>query len=100
MSASAMDVFDFLRPRLLSSLLWRQRLPASGRAGPQSSTELIAQYRSIFSQLGEDLDRTLCDEQVLREFLSSRANSPHTSPDALPSPARLKTATVPKTIVK
>src|SRR5947209_3055839 len=34
LSASALDVYDFLRRQLLSSLRWRQRLPPAGGASP------------------------------------------------------------------
>jgi ribosomal protein L16 Arg81 hydroxylase len=74
MSTSAIDVFDFLRPRLLASLLWRQRLPTAGPVAPINGADQITQLRSIFTQLGEDLARMMCDEQLLTEFLASRVN--------------------------
>jgi 50S ribosomal protein L16 3-hydroxylase len=73
MSTSAIDVFDFLRPRLLASLLWRQRLPPLALADAPNTSDLMAQYRGILAELGNDLVRTLCDEQLLSEFLRSRA---------------------------
>ena len=72
MSPSAMDVYDHLRPRLLGSLLWRQRLAAGGAASTLSSDELVSHYRELFEQLADDLAKTLRDEQFLHDFLARR----------------------------
>jgi hypothetical protein len=45
MSRSAMDVYEFLRRRLVESLVWRQRLPI---VGPASREELEATYAHLF----------------------------------------------------
>jgi 50S ribosomal protein L16 3-hydroxylase len=55
-SAAALDVFDFLRGELLSSLKWRQRLPPAGAASPLGPEELSRRYRELFADLGADLD--------------------------------------------
>ena len=70
MSPSAMDVYDYLRPRLLGSLLWRQRLAVNGAAATLSSDEHVSQYCELFEQLADDLAKTLCDEQFVRDFLA------------------------------
>ena len=69
MSPSAMDVYDFLRPRLLGSLVWRQRLAAGGAASPLSNDERVAQYCELFEQLADDLAKALRDERFVRDFL-------------------------------
>lgn len=69
MSPAAIDVYDFLRARLVDSLLWRQRLPVATAAAGDPPEQIEARYREILAQLGDDLQRMLCDEEVLREFL-------------------------------
>ncbi|HEY3393798.1 MAG TPA: cupin domain-containing protein [Lacipirellulaceae bacterium] len=68
MSRAAIDVYDFLRKRLVESLLWRQRLPLPNAAG-RSRVELEAMYRQLFQQLGDDLKKIAADPQIVREFL-------------------------------
>ncbi len=70
MSPSAIDIYDYLRARLLDSLLWRQRLPVNGAVSAMSSDELASHYRELFGQLADDLANTLRDEQFVREFLA------------------------------
>ena len=43
LSAVALDALDFLRPQLLDSLLWRQRLPTPGEASELSPEERLRQ---------------------------------------------------------
>jgi ribosomal protein L16 Arg81 hydroxylase len=76
MSRSAMDVFDWLRPRLLESMLWRQRLPVVGAASPMSADELGAAYRELFGQLGADLAKRLSDSRLAMEFLHATPVDP------------------------
>jgi ribosomal protein L16 Arg81 hydroxylase len=73
MAPSAISLFDFLRQRLVQSLLWRQRLPPSGSAVTQSSTDLAAQFRTILTQLRDDLNRALNDENLVHDFLHNQA---------------------------
>ena len=70
-SPSAMNVFDFLRPQLLESLRWRQRLPSAGEAAQLSEEELLADYQSLFESLGSDLAKLLADKRAAKSFLSS-----------------------------
>lgn len=72
MSTSAMDVFDFLRGRLLGSLCWRQRLPTPGEASPLGDEELLERYRDLFAELGEELKDTITSEPFLRAFLATK----------------------------
>lgn len=78
MTATALDVLDFLRSRLLESLLWRQRLRPPCEAGRASGQELMRQYEEIFAQLGEDLKQRFGRSEFTREFLdrSSRTGTP------------------------
>jgi ribosomal protein L16 Arg81 hydroxylase len=70
MSRTGVDVFDFLRRRVVDSLLWRQRLPIVGAAASAMSTEEIeAAYRELFKQLGAALAKTLSDPRVVEEFI-------------------------------
>src|SRR5262249_23259172 len=59
LSATAVDVYDFLRGRLLGSLRWRQRLPTPGAASTLSEAELLRRYQELFRELGQDLAETL-----------------------------------------
>jgi hypothetical protein len=68
MSRATIDLYDFLRTRLVQSLLWRQRLPLPNTTG-HSRVELEATYRQLFEQLGDDLKKTVADPQFVREFL-------------------------------
>lgn len=70
MPPTAITLFDLLRPRLLDSLLWRQRLPVAGDARTLSPDELREHLRTLLGQLSGDLARTLRDEKLLDELLS------------------------------
>lgn len=72
MSTAAIDVFDFLRQRLLSSIRWRQRLPVSGDASPCGTDEVLKQYRALLAELGDDLAATLNNDSFARSFLLSQ----------------------------
>jgi ribosomal protein L16 Arg81 hydroxylase len=72
MSRSAMEVFDWLRPRLLQSMLWRQRLPLVGEASPLGEEELAAAYRELFGELAADLSKWLNDPRGVERFLAAR----------------------------
>lgn len=72
--AVAIDVYDFLRERLRSSLKWRQRLPASGKASPLTAEEQAQRYRQLFSDLGADLADLFSQEDLARDFLNHRTS--------------------------
>lgn len=75
MSPSAIDVYDFLRGRLLDALLWRQRLPVNGTASPASNDQLVERYRELFEQLADDLAKTLRDERCVSDFLAREVSN-------------------------
>jgi hypothetical protein len=68
MSRSAMDVYDFLRKRLVESLVWRQRLPLPNLP-VRRRDELEAIYQHLFAQLADDLAKTFRDPQLIDDFL-------------------------------
>lgn len=73
MSPTAIELLDRLRGRLLSSLLWRQRLPVTGSAASLSPEELRDRYRDILKDLADDLARQLTSENFLHAVTSSPA---------------------------
>lgn len=75
LTPAAIDALDFLRQRLLSSMLWRQRLPVTGAASTLSEEELAERYAAIFSDLADDLARTLRDPAFLRSWLERNSES-------------------------
>lgn len=76
MSFSAIDAFDALRPRLLESIVWRQRLPPLGRVSPMAPDEQLAFFRDLFERLGDDLAQAMRGERLLREFLAGHGWRP------------------------
>ena len=75
-SRSAIDVYDFLRPQLLDSLRWRQRLPAAGAASNLSEKELLEQHHALFKELGAELAKLLADQRLVQRFLDQLAQRP------------------------
>jgi ribosomal protein L16 Arg81 hydroxylase len=71
MPRTAVDFYDFLRPRIVESLLWRQRLPVVGSASQLSDEELLAAFRELLPQLRRDLERQWDDPRLVREFIDS-----------------------------
>jgi 50S ribosomal protein L16 3-hydroxylase len=72
MTPAAIELLDLLKKELLSSVVWRQRLPTLGKAAGASPEELLQTYRSLFTDLGRDLSRLLADEAFARRFLEKR----------------------------
>ena len=72
LSPAALDVYDFVRARLLSSFQWRQRLPVVGAASPRTADEQTAEYEQFFSALGADLAKLFNDAALVRDYLASR----------------------------
>jgi ribosomal protein L16 Arg81 hydroxylase len=66
---TAIDAFDFLRPQLLDSLFWRQRLPVAGLAASLTEDERRQQAAHLLQQLGQDLQKRLADPANLEAFL-------------------------------
>lgn len=69
---TGLDVWDFLRSKLLDSLRWRQRLPPLGTAAGASEQDVVAGLCDHFSELGRDAAMLLAQPQFAREFLASR----------------------------
>jgi len=61
---SAIAIFDFLRERLVESLLWRQRLPPTGKASPRSEIEWDAEFRQLIEMLQADLHHVFTGEEL------------------------------------
>jgi ribosomal protein L16 Arg81 hydroxylase len=70
MSRAAIDVLDGLRPRLMESLLWRQRLPLVGASSPLSDEQLRAAYADLLKELCADLERRFSDPRLANELLA------------------------------
>jgi len=85
MSTTAIDLIDLLRPRLVESLRWRQRLPLASALNPSNGEELRDRLNAIFSDLGSDLARQLSSEEFVARYLELRQASP-TTPEESPAP--------------
>src|SRR5262245_34661900 len=68
---TAVELFDFLRPQIVESLLWRQRLPVAGAAAACGEEELREQYAALFKQLGEELMKHLANPRQVEAFLAN-----------------------------
>jgi ribosomal protein L16 Arg81 hydroxylase len=66
---TGIDVFDFLRSRLLESLLWRQRLPVAGQATPFTEVELQNRYASVLGQLTDELNKLLSHSRLTSQLI-------------------------------
>lgn len=66
---AATDLFDALRPYVLDSIRWRQRLPIAGEAKVGGDEELQEAYQQLAEELAEDLRRQLTNPRFLRRFL-------------------------------
>jgi 50S ribosomal protein L16 3-hydroxylase len=67
---TAIDVFDFLRPHVVGSLLWRQRLPVEGESATLDAAARREYLGNLFAELGADLKKMLSSEVLLESFLS------------------------------
>ena len=66
------DVFDRLRPRLLDSIFWRQRLPCTGALAPTSREQQREELRELFRDLGADLTQQMLSADFVEEFLATQ----------------------------
>jgi ribosomal protein L16 Arg81 hydroxylase len=71
MSTTAIDVLDFVRTKLLDSLLWRQRLAPRG-ATAATDDDLVENYRQVFAALAADFQRQLDTAATARAFIAQR----------------------------
>ncbi len=72
MAPTALDVCDFVRSRLPSSLVWRQRLPVTTAAAGDDAAAARQHLEKLCQQLGQDLARALSDPRAAGEFLDYR----------------------------
>ena len=71
MSRCALDALDMLRPRLLSSLLCRQRLPLSCVLGGAVDEGLKSEYQQLMGRLAADLTAMLTAEEFIAALLGA-----------------------------
>lgn len=71
----AIDVFDSVRPILLESIEWRERLPPTGTAGA-SIEELRSTYSEILERLSRSLANTIRGDAFLRGLFPHDADQP------------------------
>jgi ribosomal protein L16 Arg81 hydroxylase len=84
MSPTAIDLLDMLRPLLVESLRWRQRLPLTSELSGVSDAEARERLRSILADLGADLARRLTSDAFLEAYLQQRrSNVAPTGPSGL-----------------
>jgi ribosomal protein L16 Arg81 hydroxylase len=69
MSTTAIDLLELLRPMLVESLRWRQRLPLTGPLSGLSEGDARARLREILSDLGQDLAKQLPSDEFLGQYL-------------------------------
>jgi ribosomal protein L16 Arg81 hydroxylase len=69
MSPTAIDLLELLRPMLVESLRWRQRLPLSGELSGHSESESRARLREILADLGQDLSKQLPSDELIDRCL-------------------------------
>jgi ribosomal protein L16 Arg81 hydroxylase len=74
MPHTGIDLLDALRPRLLDSLLWRQRLPVLGTAATLNDEQLRTALAATAEQLSEDFKRAIAQPGFLREFMTRVRN--------------------------
>jgi ribosomal protein L16 Arg81 hydroxylase len=65
---TAVEIFDLLRPQIVESLLWRQRLPVAGLAAAISDEELHAHLAGLCRELSLDLSRLLADAKLIKRW--------------------------------
>ncbi|MFY0563706.1 JmjC domain-containing protein [Archangium lansingense] len=75
MPPTPIDVLDFVRTHLLRSPTWQQRMPMLGHASPLSDPEKMEAYRSLFRELGGELQRMLEDPRFVLRFMAAAATA-------------------------
>jgi ribosomal protein L16 Arg81 hydroxylase len=81
MPRTAVDLYGFLRRRIVESLLWRQRLPVMGATSGLSDEELAAAIRELLPQLRRDLEKQFSDPQLVDEFIRALRSSESLNPE-------------------
>jgi 50S ribosomal protein L16 3-hydroxylase len=71
MSRAAIEILDVLRPRLVKSLVWRQRLPFD------AASDLRERYRELLLMLAKDISETLTSQEALDAALGEFVERSH-----------------------
>jgi ribosomal protein L16 Arg81 hydroxylase len=72
MSPTAIELLELLRPLLVESLRWRQRLPLTGELSGLSAEESGERLREVFADLGQDLAKRLASDEFLGRYMERR----------------------------
>jgi ribosomal protein L16 Arg81 hydroxylase len=75
MPPTPIDVLGFLRAHLVRSRTWQRRLPPLGHASPLSDMEKVELYRSLFQELGGELQRMMADPKLVMRFMAAAASA-------------------------
>ena len=73
MSATAINLLEVLRPLLVQSLRWRQRLPLTSEFAALSEAEVRDRLQLVFGGLGRELAEQLSSASFLEQYLKWRA---------------------------
>jgi len=76
MPRTAIDLFDYLRSRLLDSLQWRQRLPVAGSASALEEQELREHLGRLLAELADDVGRQLKRDRFIDDVLAWLRRAP------------------------
>lgn len=80
MSPTGLDVLSLMQRRFLDSLMWRQRLPASGAAAGKSTEELAAEYQEMIERLADDFRREALLPAVIRQLIERPETNGNSEP--------------------
>jgi ribosomal protein L16 Arg81 hydroxylase len=73
MSPTAIDLLELLRPMLVASLRWRQRLPLTSELSGLSAKETRERLREIFADLGQDLAKRLASDELVERYMKRQS---------------------------
>jgi 50S ribosomal protein L16 3-hydroxylase len=73
MSPTAIDLLNLLRPLLVDSLRWRQRLPLMGDLSGLSIDQQRQRLKGIFADLAGDLAKQLNIDALIDQYLQTRS---------------------------
>ncbi|MBZ4417488.1 cupin domain-containing protein [Myxococcus sp. RHSTA-1-4] len=73
MAPTPLDVLDMVRATLASNPVWRRRLPALGHASGLDDARKLELLRTLFTELGGELQRALSDPGLPLRFLAQTA---------------------------
>jgi 50S ribosomal protein L16 3-hydroxylase len=75
MPPTPIDILGFLRAHLVRSRTWQRRLPPLGHASPLSDAEKVELYRTLFQELGGELQRMMEDPRMVLRFMAAAASA-------------------------